>query len=222
MMHRAWAIIVAAGAGRRFGAAKQFALLKGRPLYEWSLEAFERHEAVEGVILVLPAEGVGLRQPAPEGKLREVVAGGKERQDSVWNGFRRVPAGEDRIVLVHDGARPLVSAELISRVIREAGEKGAAVPGLPIEDTIKEAGGDSVLRTLDRRSLVRVQTPQGFLYPWLRRALEEAAAGGFTGTDEAMLVEKTGKKVWLVAGDLKNIKITTPLDLRIAEAMIDA
>jgi len=220
-MGGAWAIIVAAGAGRRFGAAKQFALLKGRPLYEWSLKAFEGHEAVEGIILVLPAEGLGLRQPAPGGKLREVVAGGQERQDSVWNGFRCVPAGEDRVVLVHDGARPLVSPELISRVIRAAGEKGAAVPGLPIEDTIKEARGDAVWRTLDRASLVRVQTPQGFLYPWLGRALEEAASGGFTGTDEAMLVERAGKNVALVAGDLKNIKITTPLDLRIAEALAD-
>ena len=220
-MGRAWAIILAAGAGRRFGAAKQFALLQGRPLYEWSLAAFERHEDVEGIVLVLPAEGTGRQQPALWGKLQAIVAGGKERQDSVLNGFRRVPAGEDRIVLVHDAARPLVSPELISRVIQAAGEKGAAVPGLPIEDTVKEASGDTVLRTLDRTSLVRVQTPQGFLYPWLERALEDAAAGGFIGTDEAMLVEKAGKSVALVAGDPRNIKITTPLDLKIAEAMID-
>ncbi|MGB9004487.1 MAG: 2-C-methyl-D-erythritol 4-phosphate cytidylyltransferase [Candidatus Aminicenantales bacterium] len=220
-MGKAWAVIVAAGAGRRFGAAKQFALLKGRPLYEWSVEAFEQHEDVEGIILVLPAEGAGRPQPALGGKLRAVVAGGKERQDSVLNGFRRVPAGEDRVVLVHDGARPLVSRELISRVIQAAGEKGAAVPGLPIEDTIKEAAGDEVIRTLQRTALVKVQTPQGFLYSWLGQALEGAAAGGFYATDEAMLVERTGRRVVLVAGDVRNIKITTPLDLKIAEAMSD-
>jgi 2-C-methyl-D-erythritol 4-phosphate cytidylyltransferase len=220
-MGKAWAVIVAAGAGRRFGAAKQFALLKGRPLYEWSVEAFEQHEDVEGIILVLPAEGAGRPQPALGGKLRAVVAGGKERQDSVLNGFRLVPAEEDRVVLVHDGARPLVSRELISRVIQAAGEKGAAVPGLPIEDTVKEAAGDEVVRTLQRTALVRVQTPQGFLYSWLGPALEGAAAGGFYATDEAMLVERTGRRVVLVAGDVKNIKITTPLDLKIAEAMSD-
>jgi 2-C-methyl-D-erythritol 4-phosphate cytidylyltransferase len=220
-MGKAWAVIVAAGAGRRFGAAKQFALLKGRPLYEWSVEAFEQHEDVEGIILVLPAEGAGRPQPALGGKLRALVAGGKERQDSVLNGFRRVPAGEDRVVLVHDGARPLVSRELISRVIQAAGEKGAAVPGLPIEDTVKEAAGDEVIRTLQRTALVRVQTPQGFLYSWLGQALEGAAAGGFYATDEAMLVERTGRRVVLVAGDVRNIKITTPLDLKIAEAMTD-
>jgi len=220
-MGKAWAVIVAAGAGRRFGAAKQFALLKGRPLYEWSVEAFERHEDVEGIVLVLPAEGAGRPQPALGGKLRAVVAGGKERQDSVLNGFRRVPAGEDRVVLVHDGARPLVSRELISRVIQAAGEKGAAVPGLPIEDTVKEAAGDEVIRTLQRTALVRVQTPQGFLYSWLGQALEGAAAGGFYATDEAMLVERTGRRVVLVAGEVRNIKITTPLDLKIAEAITD-
>jgi 2-C-methyl-D-erythritol 4-phosphate cytidylyltransferase len=220
-MGKAWAVIVAAGAGRRFGAAKQFALLKGRPLYEWSVEAFERHEDVEGIVLVLPAEGAGRPQPALGGKLRAVVAGGKERQDSVLNGFRRVPAGEDRVVLVHDGARPLVSRELISRVIQAAGEKGAAVPGLPIEDTVKEAAGDEVIRTLQRTALVRVQTPQGFFYSWLGQALEGAAAGGFYATDEAMLVERTGRRVVLVAGEVRNIKITTPLDLKIAEAITD-
>jgi 2-C-methyl-D-erythritol 4-phosphate cytidylyltransferase len=220
-MGGAWAIIVAAGAGRRFGAAKQFALLKGRPVYEWSLAAFEGHEDVEGIVLVLPAEGTGRQRPALWSKLQAIVAGGKERQDSVRNGFRRVPAGEKRIVLVHDAARPLVSRELISRVIQAAGQKGAAAPCLPIEDTVKEASGDTIRQTLDRTSLVRVQTPQGFLYAWLGRALEEATAGGFVGTDEAWLVEKTGKSVSLVAGDPKNIKITTPLDLKIAEAIID-
>jgi 2-C-methyl-D-erythritol 4-phosphate cytidylyltransferase len=220
-MGKAWAVIVAAGAGRRFGAAKQFALLKGRPLYEWSVEAFGRHEEVEGIVLVLPEEGAGCPLPALGDKLKAVVAGGKERQDSVLNGFRRVPAAQDRVVLVHDGARPLVSGELISRVIHTAGEQGAAVPALPIEDTVKEASGEVVIRTLERSALVRVQTPQGFLYPWLGQALEGAAAGGFYATDEAMLVERSGRRVALVAGDVRNIKITTPLDLRLAEAMID-
>jgi len=219
-MSRVWAVVVAAGRGERFGAEKQFAPLRGRPLFRWSLDVFLAHEDIEGVVLVVPAgtDGPPLRA---EGKLRAVVAGGPRRQDSVANGFGRVPAGESVVVLVHDGARPFVAPDLISRVAAAARESGAAVPGLPVEDTVKEAAGGRVLRTPDRSSLVRVQTPQGFLYPLLKRALEAAAAEKCTGTDEAALVERLGRAVTVVTGDPRNIKVTTPLDLKIAEALID-
>ena len=218
-MGGAWAVIVAAGRGERFGSAKQFEPLGGKPLYRWSLEAFDRHEEVEGIVLVVPPGPAG-PLPSPRGKLKAVVAGGAERQDSVRSGFSRVPAEGSIVVLVHDGARPLVSGELIGRVIAAARERGAAVPGLSVEDTIKEVYGGRVLRTVDRSSLVRVQTPQGFLHSVLREALELAAAQKFTGTDEAMLVERTGRTVALVEGDPKNIKVTTHWDIKVLEALI--
>lgn len=219
-MSRVWAVVAAAGRGERFGSAKQFAPLGGRPLFRWSLDVFLAHEEIEGVVLVVPggADGPPLRA---EGKLKAVVAGGPRRQDSVANGFGRVPPGESVVVLIHDGARPFVAPELISRVAAAARESGAAVPGLPVEDTVKEAVAGRVLRTPDRASLVRVQTPQGFLYPLLERALVAASEEKFTGTDEAALVERLGRPVAVVAGDPRNIKVTTPLDLKIAEALLD-
>jgi 2-C-methyl-D-erythritol 4-phosphate cytidylyltransferase len=156
------AIIVAAGEGRRFGSAKQFAALQGRPILDWTLDAFETHPEVGEIILVLPDEkdGAGFIERHP--KITAVVRGGRRRQDSVRRGFARVRAGADKVVLVHDGVRPLVSREVISRVIREAGRRGAAVPVVPVEDTIKEAVRGKVIRTVDRAHLYRVQTPQGF------------------------------------------------------------
>jgi 2-C-methyl-D-erythritol 4-phosphate cytidylyltransferase len=219
-MSGVWAVIVAAGRGERFGARKQLAALRGRPLYRWSLDAFDAHAEVEGIVLVVPPGQAGLF-PAPGGKLRAVADGGERRQDSTAAGFRLVPPDANRVVLVHDGARPLVSAELISRVAAAAREAGAAVPGVPVEDTVKEAAAGRVVRTPDRSSLVRVQTPQGFLYPVLAEALEAAAAASFTGTDEAALVERLGRIVAVVAGEPGNVKVTTPQDLRIAEALID-
>ncbi|MBM3296770.1 MAG: 2-C-methyl-D-erythritol 4-phosphate cytidylyltransferase [Candidatus Aminicenantes bacterium] len=219
-MGAAWAVIVAAGRGERFGGPKQLAPLRGRSLFRWSLDVFLAHEEVEGVVLVAPPEALGL-VPAAGGKLRAVVAGGARRQDSVANGFRAVPESASGVVLIHDGARPLLAPELISRVAAAARESGAAVPGVGLEDTVKEVAGRRVVRTADRGALVRVQTPQGFLYPVLKEALEAAARDRFYGTDEAVLVERTGRPVTVVPGDPRNIKVTTPLDLRIMEALLD-
>lgn len=219
-MRRVAVIIVAAGKGKRFGSAKQFASLRGRPLVEWCLEAFDAHPQVSDIILVLPAadmrEGLGRAFP----KVRAVVEGGRARQDSVRNGFARIATQGVDIVLVHDGVRPLVSAELIARVIETAAETGAAVPGLALEDTIKEVAGSRIRRTLDRNDLVRVQTPQGFSYTVMKEALENARRDDFRGTDEATLVERLGRPVTLVKGDARNIKVTTPLDLKTAEAFL--
>ena len=215
------AIIVAAGRGQRFGSAKQFVMLKGLPLVYWSLERFEKHPEVDDIVLVVPAEEEKETFLKRYKKLKAVVAGGKERQDSVRQGFLQVKPGDAEIVLIHDGVRPLVSEGLITRVIRAAREKGAAVPGLMVEDTIKEARAGDVIRTPDRQSLFRVQTPQGFSYSALKEALDRATQDQFYGTDEATLVERLGGRVGLVEGDPRNIKITNPLDLKVAEALLE-
>jgi 2-C-methyl-D-erythritol 4-phosphate cytidylyltransferase len=215
-------LVVAAGAGKRFGGPKQFAYLRGQPVLEWTLERFQAHEAIDDIVLVLPDEQdmkhYRLRYP----KIVDTVRGGDRRQDSVWQGFRLLKGSETGIVLVHDGARPLVSPELIGRVIAAARVLGAAVPVLPVEETVKEVRDGSVVRTLDRSSLVRAQTPQGFLYPLLKRALEAARKDRFQGTDEASLAERAGIPVAAVDGEPRNIKITTPVDIKIAEALLDA
>lgn len=221
-MTRVSVIVVAAGAGKRFGRMKQFTTLKGKPVVEWGLEAFQGHEEVDDIVLVLPDEKEDDRYRARFGKIAGVVRGGERRQDSVRQGFRALDAAKTGLVLVHDGARPLVGPGLISRVIAAARTDGAAVPVVQIEDTIKEVREGRVAGTVERSSLVRAQTPQGFLYGLLRDALEAARRDGFAGTDEAMLVERLGMPVKWVEGDPRNIKITTPLDLKIAEALLDA
>lgn len=216
------AIIVAAGAGRRFGDRKQFAYLRAKPVLEWTLERFQAHEAVEAIVLVLPDEQDLKHYRLRYAKIVDIVRGGERRQDSVWQGFRLLAAAEPEVVLVHDGARPLVGADLISRIVAAARAEGAAVPVLPVEDTIKEIRDGRVSGTVDRSSLARAQTPQGFRYEVLKQALEAARRERFYGTDEAALAERAGLAVTAVPGDPRNIKITTPLDIPMAEALLDA
>ena len=220
-MSKVTAIIVAAGEGKRFGFSKQFALLRGRSVLDRCLEIFEAHKKVTAIVLVL--KDVGLKNEYLK-RYRKVVAvakGGKRRQDSVLSGFHQVDTEKAEIVLVHDGVRSFVSENLIDRVIEAAQKAGAAVPAVPVEDTIKLVEGDEVSRTLDRKQLLRVQTPQGFSYQILKAALDKAKEENFYGTDEASLAERIGKKVMVVQGDHKNIKITTPEDLKIAEAFLE-
>ena len=218
-MSRIGALIVAAGSGTRFGGLKQFAFLGGRPLVDWSCEAFQVHPLIDDIVLVLPdqSEKIGWAERFP--KILEVVSGGRRRQDSVRAGFLRLDPGRTGLVLVHDGARPLVSAGVIDRVIEGASKSGAAVPIVSVDDTLKEIESNRVVRTLDRTRVGRVQTPQGFAYPLLDRALTSAEAAEFTGTDEASLVERLGETVTVVSGDPRNVKITTPLDLITAKAI---
>jgi 2-C-methyl-D-erythritol 4-phosphate cytidylyltransferase len=216
------AIIVAAGAGMRFGEPKQFAYLRAKPVLEWTLERFQAHPEVEAVVLVLPDEQDLKHYRMRYAKILDIVRGGERRQDSVWQGFRLLTASAPEVVLVHDGARPLVRPELISRVIAAARADGAAVPVLPIEDTVKEVRDGRVAGTVDRTLLARAQTPQGFRYDVLKKAMDAARRDRFYGTDEAALVERLGLAVTAVAGDPRNIKITTPLDIPIAEALLDA
>jgi 2-C-methyl-D-erythritol 4-phosphate cytidylyltransferase len=220
-MRKVSAIIVAAGSGRRFGSAKQFALLRGKPVLERSLDALAAHPRVDEIILVLPAGEAGSRYRKRWPKVAAVVRGGEKRQDSVRRGFARVRSGPADLVLVHDAVRPLVSREVISRVIAQAEKSGAAVAAVPVEDTIKEEAAGVVIRTLERDNLRRVQTPQAFAREVLDRALRKARRDRFYGTDEAALVERAGHPVALVVGDRRNLKITTAADLRIAEALLD-
>jgi len=220
-MKNVTAIIVAAGSGLRFGSPKQFALLRGRPVLAWSLDVFESHPRIGAIVVVLPDEKLGRDLKDGHKKITAVVTGGEQRQDSVFAGLLRVDPRRTTIVLVHDGARPLVTAEIIDRVIEGAEKKGAAVPVLALDDTVKEIKRGAVVRTLDRETLVRVQTPQGFALDLFQRALDRARADGFTGTDDAALVERLGAPVAAVRGEARNIKITSPGDIRSAEALLD-
>lgn len=221
-MSRTSAIIVAAGAGKRFGEMKQFAYLRGKPVLEWTLERFQAHAEVDAVVLVLPDEQDLKHYRMRYAKIVDIVRGGERRQDSVWQGFRLLDASAPEVVLIHDGARPLVGADLISRVIAAARADGAAVPILPVDETIKEVQDGRVVGTIDRSRFARAQTPQGFRYDVLKKALETARRDRFFGTDEAMLAERAGIQVSVVRGEPRNIKITTPVDLKIAEGLLDA
>ncbi|MFQ6083592.1 MAG: 2-C-methyl-D-erythritol 4-phosphate cytidylyltransferase [Candidatus Aminicenantia bacterium] len=221
MKNKISVIIVAAGKGRRFGSAKQFLELKGKLILDYALEKFEAHHLVDEIILVLedPAQGEEFTRKYP--KIKAIARGGEKRQDSVYSGFKKINPGETDLVLIHDGVRPLVDQELISRVIERAAEQGAAIPVIPIEDTVKKCEKDRVIATLERETLYRVQTPQGFKYQILKEAFQKAYQERYYGTDEASLVERTGVKVYTVEGNPKNIKITNPQDLKIAEFYLE-
>jgi 2-C-methyl-D-erythritol 4-phosphate cytidylyltransferase len=207
---KVWSVVVAGGAGQRFGQLKQFSLLGDRPVADWAVQACRHWSA--GVVLVVPAGEAG------DHGADEVVTGGPTRADSVRHGLAAVPADAE-VIVVHDAARPLATPALFDAVIRAVTERGAggAVPGLTLSDTIKvvdESG--HVTATPDRRTLVAVQTPQAFGAAVLRRAHEHAAPGA-GATDDASLVEAIGEAVVVVPGDPANLKITTPEDLRTAE-----
>jgi len=203
-------ILVAAGSGERFGAPKAFVELDGRTLLDRAAAAFE---SIPHRVAVLREED--LEQAALEGWT--VVAGGARRRDSVAAGLA-VLAAEADIVLIHDAARPLVSPEVVARVVAAAAIHPAVIPVVPVMDTIKRLDGDLVVETLPRDALARAQTPQGFH----RALLERALASGENATDEAGLVEGLGEPVFTVPGSGRNLKITEPLDLRIAAALLRA
>jgi 2-C-methyl-D-erythritol 4-phosphate cytidylyltransferase len=213
-----WSVVVAGGSGQRFGTLKQFALLAERPVVEWAVAACRASSS--GVVLVVPAGAVG----GPSGSAAHpaygadvVVEGGRTRTESVCRGVVAVPPGA-QVIVVHDAARPLASAELFAAVISAVrGGAGGAVPGLPVSDTIKVVDGErNVTATLDRAALVAVQTPQAFDAALLRKA----HATGTEATDDATLVEALGATVRVVPGDPRNLKITTPADLELAEHLL--
>lgn len=205
-----WAVVVAGGSGERFGAPKQFAMLGGRPLYQWAVEAARR--AVDGVVLVVP-RGAEVSAAGAD----TVVAGGGTRSASVRAGLRVVPEDAE-VVVVHDAVRPLATSALFCSVI-DAVRAGAqaAVPGLPVADTLKLAEDGVVTTTLSRHGVVAVQTPQAFVAGLLRAAHVEAVEA----TDDAGLLEAAGVSVRVVPGDPRNVKVTTPADLEMVQALVD-
>lgn len=221
---QALAILVAAGRGERMGAdrPKAFLALAGEPMLLRAARAFAAAPSVGGIVAVVPADRVGVARQILGGvrKLRDVLAGGERRQDSVLAGLQAVPPGFDDVVLVHDAARPLVEVALIEEVARAAGERGAALPVLPLVDTVKRVRDDQVVETLDRSVLAAAQTPQGFRVSVLSRAYQRAFRDGVTLTDEAMAVERLGEEVVAVAGSPRNRKLTTPEDLAWAEDLL--
>lgn len=219
------AIIAAGGRGARFGAdrPKQLLSLAGVPILQRSVEAFLRSRHVHDVVVALPP---GLASNPPEylksgDKAVDVVEGGERRQDSVAIAFARIERRAD-IVVIHDAARPFVSDALITRTIDAAAEHGAAIAALPARDTVKLADLDGAVRgTLPRQEIFLAQTPQAFRLQVLRDALA-LSVPGTEATDEAMLAEQAGHAVRLVEGDPRNLKITTPDDLTMAEALVGA
>jgi 2-C-methyl-D-erythritol 4-phosphate cytidylyltransferase len=219
-----WAVVVAAGRGERLGVdrPKAFARLGGRVLLAESLERLEASDWVDAVVVVAP-EGweepsILLAEELSAGKVSACVAGGETRTESVQAGIAEVP--EDAlVVLVHDAARPLLPAEVIERVLAPLGEGwDGAVPALPVPDTLKRAAVDgTVVETIDRAGVHAVQTPQAFLAPVLREALDHPGAAG---TDCAALVEQRGGRVRLVEGDPRLLKVTTPSDLALVESLL--
>jgi 2-C-methyl-D-erythritol 4-phosphate cytidylyltransferase len=215
------AIIAAAGVGRRFGEGdKLFAPLAGRPLIAHTLMTFEVCRAVDTVVLVLAEEnlerGRGLVASAGFDKVAAICRGGPRRQDSVHLGLEALP--ECRWVVVHDGARPLVTAALIEAGLTAAVETGAAIAAVPLADTLKEATEDGMIaRTLDRRNLWCAQTPQVFERELLREA-HRLAQG--EATDDAALVEALGRRVKVFPGSPRNLKVTTAGDLVMAQALL--
>jgi 2-C-methyl-D-erythritol 4-phosphate cytidylyltransferase len=218
------AILVAAGRGERLGdlRPKAFVELAGQALVLRSARAFDEAPSVGGIVAVVPEAEVGAARSllAPVRKLVAVVPGGERRQDSVLEGLRQAPEGFDGVVLVHDAARPLVEVSLVEAVARAAAEAGAALPVLPLADTVKRVRDGLVVATLDREELGAAQTPQGFRLALLVEAYEAAFRDRVTVTDEAMAVERLGAPVRAIPGSPRNRKITTPEDLAWAEGVL--
>jgi len=214
------AIIPAAGQGKRMGTSvsKSYLEILGRPLLAYTLDKFQSHSLIEEIIIVAQARDIEYcRSEIVEkygfDKVKKIVAGGQERQDSVNLGLAALDLEADW-VLIHDGARPLVDGTTISQAIQAAFSKAAAVVGVPVKDTIKVVdAGHTVRQTLDRQTLWAVQTPQVFRRDILEEAYRQAGLLGWTSTDDASLVERLGVQVQMVRGSYKNIKITTPEDL---------
>ncbi|MGE7596191.1 2-C-methyl-D-erythritol 4-phosphate cytidylyltransferase [Peribacillus frigoritolerans] len=216
-------VIPAAGQGKRMKAGKNklFIELSGIPIIVYTLRVFEEDPDCRGIILSInPAEKDYFNQLiAAYGlkKVRKLVMGGKERQQSVYNGLQHADEG---IVLVHDGARPFINLGQISELTTAASLHGGAVIAVPVKDTIKKAANKKVLETVERSSLWAVQTPQAFRVSILKRAYEQAEAEKFLGTDDASLLERINERVVIIEGNYDNIKITTQEDLYFAEAIL--
>ncbi|MFZ0313489.1 MAG: 2-C-methyl-D-erythritol 4-phosphate cytidylyltransferase [Candidatus Korobacteraceae bacterium] len=226
-------IIPAAGLGTRMSAAsggprsksKQFFELQGTPILIHTLRKFAQCNAVSEIVVALRKSEAATFQKQIEKenfkKALRIVEGGEHRQNSVANALAAIKASDDDIVLIHDAVRPFVDQETIINVIAAVKKYGAAIAGVPAIDTVKQvdrtADGAVVIATVPRERMVLAQTPQGFCFGLLKKVFDEAVADGFMGTDEASLVERSGGTVHVVMGSPRNMKITTPADMELAE-----
>jgi len=227
-------IIPAAGLGTRMAPvasgkksvpSKQFSQLGGTPILIHTLRKFAASPEVSEICVALRANEIdGFRSRLEKEGLQkkfEMVEGGEHRQHSVANAIAAIKAAPDDVILVHDAVRPFVTEQIIREVVQAAAKYGAAIAGMPAVDTVKQVertpDGALIKATIPREKVVMAQTPQGFRYDVLKKAFDEAAADGFLGTDEASLVERSGHEVAVVMGSPKNIKITTPGDMELAE-----
>jgi 2-C-methyl-D-erythritol 4-phosphate cytidylyltransferase len=222
------ALIPAAGMGKRMAAGinKQYLLLDGKPIVAHTIAVFEGLPLIDDIYLVIPEQEIPYcREQVVErygfAKVRAIVPGGAERQHSVLNGLRAVAgANDDDVVLIHDGVRPFIPAPVLKHAAEVAASSDGALVAVPVKDTVKLVQEGVVRETPPRENLWLAQTPQAFRYAMILAAHEIAEAEGFLGTDDAMLVERLGRQVRIVMGDYRNIKITTPEDLLLAEAFL--
>lgn len=217
------AVIVAAGSASRMGGIdKVMALLGGEPMIKRTVRAFQACDAIKEIVvvtrpdLIVPVMGLC----APFEKVKAVVAGGSSRDESVSLGLNAL-SGKVKLAAVQDGARPLVTWQLIDRVVRAANTYGAAAPAVPVKDTVKVVRGGIVAQTPARENLKAVQTPQVFDFDLLRGALKKAKQDGAAITDDCSAVERLGMSVRIVEGDERNLKVTTPMDLKIAQMLLE-
>lgn len=217
-------IIPAAGSGSRMqaGVNKQFLHIDYEPLIVHTVRFFERDEHCQQIVLIAQKEEQHKMKQLMEHhecyKVKAVVEGGLERQESVYNGL--LSLHDDSIVLIHDGARPFVSKEMIRTLVKEAKKIGAATVGVRVKDTIKRVNEGRVVETLNRDELWAIQTPQAFKLSLLKDAHDQAKESKYNGTDDASLVEWLGNEVAVVEGNYENIKLTTPEDLLYAEMIM--
>jgi len=213
-------IIPAAGSGTRIGGdvPKQYRTFGGRTILQHVIERFLADDEVTRIIVPVSADWLSRMQQELTGDRVEVVAGGETRQESVRRGLLAVEGSEFDVVAVHDGVRPFFTSESFRAAVEAARHEGAALPAIPVTDTIHGVHDGTIAATLDRRDLVAAQTPQCFRPQLLREVLERAAAEGIEGTDEAGLAARYGFTVRVVPGDPGNFKITRPEDLELANA----
>jgi len=220
------AIVPAAGLGKRFSASekKTFVKLSGTPLVIYTLKKLHKSASVTEIIPVLRQEdlatGLELAESHNLEKIKQIATGGKERQDSVYNALKLV--NEDCLILIHDGARPFISGEMIENLLKEIKGVDGVVPGMPVKETLKEVDIKKriVLSTVKREKLWTIQTPQIFPFKVIKKAYDKAYADGFHATDDAALVERIGGKIKIIPGSPFNIKITTPEDFDVAECLL--
>lgn len=221
------ALIPAAGMGKRMraGMNKQYLQVGGMPILARTIAVFEQASFVDAIYIISPVDEIPYCEQEVVTafgytKVRGVIAGGAERQYSVINGLRAVAADDDDVVLIHDGVRPFVPQHVLQRAVEVATNSDGALVAVPAKDTIKVVQDGIIRDTPPRETLWLAQTPQAFRYGIIRAAHEIAEAEGFLGTDDASLVERLGKEIHVVLGDYRNIKITTPEDLLLAEAFL--